>query len=56
MRRARDEIERLKPGLMLPETSLDGMNLRDLDRKYGSAVAAARGSSGPAWAPRPSAS
>ena len=42
VRRARDEIERLKPGLMLPETSLDGMNLRDLDRKYGSAVRGSR--------------
>ncbi len=38
IRKARDEINRLQPGMMLPETSLDGWNYRDLDRKYGSGV------------------
>jgi DNA-directed RNA polymerase subunit beta' len=38
IRRARDEIAKIQPGLMLPETSLDGFNYRDLDRKYGSGV------------------
>jgi DNA-directed RNA polymerase subunit beta' len=38
VKRARDEINRIQPGLMLPETTLDGMNFRDLDRKYGSGV------------------
>jgi len=38
IRKARDEINRLQPGLMLPETSLDGFNYRDLDRKYGTGV------------------
>ena len=38
IRKARDEINRLQPGMMLPETSLDGWNFRDLDRKYGSGV------------------
>jgi len=38
IRRARDEINRIQPGLMLPETSLDGINFRDLDRKYGTGV------------------
>jgi DNA-directed RNA polymerase subunit beta' len=38
IRRARDEINRIQPGLMLPETSLDGFNFRDLDRKYGTGV------------------
>ena len=56
MRKARDEIKRLQPGLMLPETALDGMNYRDLDRKYGSASVVARGSSTRAWARRPSVS
>ena len=28
----------MQPGMMLPETSLDGWNYRDLDRKYGSGV------------------
>jgi DNA-directed RNA polymerase subunit beta' len=38
IRKARDEIAKLQPGVMLPETSLDGWNFRDLDRKYGSGV------------------
>src|SRR6188508_2854534 len=38
IRKARDEINKLQPGQMLPETSLDGWNYRDLDRKYGSGV------------------
>jgi DNA-directed RNA polymerase subunit beta' len=38
IRKARDEIERLQPMQLLPETSLDGTNFRDLDRKYGSGV------------------
>jgi DNA-directed RNA polymerase subunit beta' len=38
IRRARDEIARLQPGMLLPETSLDGWNYRDLDRRYGSGV------------------
>ena len=38
IRRAKDEIQKLQPGTMLPETSLDGWNFRDLDRKYGSGV------------------
>ncbi|MBA2487866.1 MAG: DNA-directed RNA polymerase subunit beta' [Chloroflexi bacterium] len=38
IRKARDEITRLQPGMMLPESSLDGWNLRELDRKYGSGV------------------
>jgi DNA-directed RNA polymerase subunit beta' len=38
IRKARDEINRLQPGMMLPESSLDGWNFRDLDRKYGSGV------------------
>ncbi len=38
VRRARDEINRIQPGLMLPESSLDGLNYRDLDRKYGTGV------------------
>jgi DNA-directed RNA polymerase subunit beta' len=36
IRKARDEIAKLQPGVMLPETSLDGWNFRDLDRRYGS--------------------
>ncbi|HMJ79723.1 MAG TPA: DNA-directed RNA polymerase subunit beta', partial [Candidatus Dormibacteraeota bacterium] len=42
VRRAREEIERLQSGLMLPETSLDGWNFRDLDRKYGSGMRTGR--------------
>ncbi|MDP8903725.1 MAG: DNA-directed RNA polymerase subunit beta' [Chloroflexota bacterium] len=38
IRRARDEIMRLQPGVLLPETALDGWSFRDLDRKYGSGV------------------
>jgi len=38
IRRARDEIARLQPGVLLPETALDGWSFRDLDRKYGSGV------------------
>jgi DNA-directed RNA polymerase subunit beta' len=40
VRKARDEINRIQPGLMLPETSLaaDALNFRELDRKYGSGV------------------
>ncbi|MEX2547233.1 MAG: DNA-directed RNA polymerase subunit beta', partial [Chloroflexota bacterium] len=38
IRKARDEINRLQPGMMLPESSLDGWNYRELDRKYGSGV------------------
>jgi DNA-directed RNA polymerase subunit beta' len=38
IRKARDEIAKIQPGLMLPESSLDGFNYRDLDRKYGSGV------------------
>ncbi len=42
VRRAREEIERLQAGVMLPETSLDGWNFRDLDRKYGSGMRTGR--------------
>jgi len=38
VRKARDEINKIQPGLMLPETSLDGFNFRELDRKYGTGV------------------
>ena len=38
IRKAKDEITRLQPGMLLPEISLDGMNYRELDRKYGSGV------------------
>jgi DNA-directed RNA polymerase subunit beta' len=38
IRRARDEINKIQPGLMLPETSLDGFNFRDLDARYGTGV------------------
>ena len=38
IRHAREEIERLQPLQLIPETSLDGWNFRDLDRKYGSGV------------------
>ena len=38
VRKARDEINRIQPGLMLPEASLDGFNFRELDRKYGTGV------------------
>jgi len=38
IRRARDEIERLQPMQLVPETSPDGWNFRDLDRKYGAGV------------------
>jgi DNA-directed RNA polymerase subunit beta' len=38
IRKARDEITKLKGGDLLSETSLDGWNFRDLDRKYGSGV------------------
>ena len=35
---AKDEITRLQAGDLLSETSLDGWNFRDLDRKYGSGI------------------
>jgi DNA-directed RNA polymerase subunit beta' len=38
IRRARDEIQKLQPGMLLPETALDGWSFRELDRKYGSGV------------------
>ncbi len=38
VRKARDEINRIQPGLMLPETALDGFSFRELDRKYGTGV------------------
>ena len=38
IRRAREEIEKLQPGAMLMESTLDGWNFRELDRKYGSGV------------------
>ncbi len=38
IRRAKDEITRLHAGDLLPESSLDGWNYRDLDRKYGSGI------------------
>jgi DNA-directed RNA polymerase subunit beta' len=38
IRKARDEIGKLQPGMLLPESSLDGWNYRELDRKYGSGV------------------
>ncbi len=38
VRKARDEINRIQPGLMLPESSLDGFSFRELDRKYGTGV------------------
>jgi DNA-directed RNA polymerase subunit beta' len=38
IRKAKDEITRLQGGDLLPESSLDGWNFRDLDRKYGSGV------------------
>jgi DNA-directed RNA polymerase subunit beta' len=38
IRKTRDEINKIQSGMMLPETSLDGWNYRDLDRKYGTGV------------------
>jgi hypothetical protein len=38
--------------MLLPETSLDGWNYRDLDRKYGTGVRGGARCSTPAWAPR----
>jgi DNA-directed RNA polymerase subunit beta' len=38
IRKAREEIDKLQPMVMFPETSTDGWNYRDLDRKYGSGV------------------
>ncbi len=38
IRRAKEEITKLQPGMMLPESSLDGWNFRDLDRKYGAGI------------------
>ncbi|MDA8202396.1 MAG: DNA-directed RNA polymerase subunit beta' [Chloroflexi bacterium] len=38
IRQAREEIGKLQPMQLLLETSLDGWNYRDLDRKYGSGV------------------
>ena len=38
IRKAKDEIGKLKAGDLLPESSLDGWNFRELDRKYGSGV------------------
>ncbi|WP_349259171.1 DNA-directed RNA polymerase subunit beta' [Gaiella sp.] len=42
IRKAREEIQRLAPGQMLPEISIDGWNYRDLDRKYGSGTRSGR--------------
>jgi DNA-directed RNA polymerase subunit beta' len=36
IRRRREELERLQPMVLLPETSTDGWNFRELDEKYGS--------------------
>ena len=38
IRRAKDEIQKIQSGTMLTETSLDGWNFRDLDRRYGAGV------------------
>ncbi|HKZ91202.1 MAG TPA: DNA-directed RNA polymerase subunit beta', partial [Candidatus Limnocylindrales bacterium] len=38
IRRAKDEISRIAAGDLLPESSLDGWNFRELDRKYGSGI------------------
>jgi DNA-directed RNA polymerase subunit beta' len=38
IRKAKDEIARLQPGMLLPEISLDGFSFRELDRKYGAGV------------------
>ncbi len=38
IRRAKDEIVRIQAGDLLSETSIDGWNYRDLDRKYGSGI------------------
>ena len=38
IRRRRDEIEKLQPMMLLPETSADAWNLRELDARYGSGV------------------
>ena len=42
IRKTRDEIEKLQPMMILPETSLDGWNFRDLDAKYGSGARGGR--------------
>ena len=42
IRKTRDEIEKLQPMMILPETSLDGWNFRDLDSKYGSGARGGR--------------
>ena len=38
IRRPRTRYSQLQAGDLLPETSLDGWNFRDLDRKYGSGI------------------
>jgi len=38
IRKAKDEISRIREGDLLHESSLDGWNFRDLDRKYGSGI------------------
>ena len=38
IRKAKDEIARLQPGMLLPEAAADGWSYRELDRKYGSGV------------------
>ncbi|HSM33029.1 MAG TPA: DNA-directed RNA polymerase subunit beta', partial [Anaerolineae bacterium] len=38
IRKAREEISKLQAGDLLAETSMDGWNFRDLDRKYGSGI------------------
>ena len=42
IRKARDEIGRIKEGDLLPEVALDGWSFRELDRKYGSGVRGAQ--------------
>ena len=42
IRKARDEIGRIKEGDLLPEVALDGWSFRELDRKYGSGIRGAQ--------------
>ncbi len=42
IRKARDEIGRIKEGDLLPEVSIDGWSFRELDRKYGSGIRGAQ--------------
>ncbi len=42
IRKAKDEITRLQPGMLLPEATLDGFSFRELDRKYGSGIRGAQ--------------